>query len=150
MDFYASGEPVISDQQDSSTTILPDGALLLMLLALQRHTHQSLGRFGNGGYDQGAPGDSHPSLRPRGWGRYRVLPSSISISTSDGNRIRACVCSYKGFDEQSGVVFLKMVGSCSGCPSSSVTLKSGIERMLMYVIPVHALLGVSLINVRLS
>jgi len=39
---------------------------------------------------------------------------------------------YKGFDEEAGVVYLKMVGSCSGCPSSSVTLKSGIERMLMH------------------
>ena len=28
-----------------------------------------------------------------------------------------------------------MQGSCSGCPSSSVTLKSGIERMLMHWIP---------------
>lgn len=29
----------------------------------------------------------------------------------------------------------QMQGSCSGCPSSSVTLKSGIERMLMHWIP---------------
>ena len=29
-----------------------------------------------------------------------------------------------------------MQGSCSGCPSSSVTLKSGIENMLMHYIPV--------------
>jgi len=40
---------------------------------------------------------------------------------------------YKGF--QGGVVLLKMQGSCSGCASSSVTLKSGIERMLMHWIP---------------
>jgi Fe-S cluster biogenesis protein NfuA len=26
-------------------------------------------------------------------------------------------------------------GACSGCPSSSVTLKSGIENMLMHYIP---------------
>jgi len=37
---------------------------------------------------------------------------------------------YLGFNE--GVVFLLMQGSCSGCPSSAVTLKSGIERMLMH------------------
>ena len=30
---------------------------------------------------------------------------------------------------------LKMQGACSGCPSSSVTLKSGIENMLMHYIP---------------
>lgn len=38
-------------------------------------------------------------------------------------------------DFQDGVVFLKMQGSCSGCPSSTVTLKNGIERMLMHWIP---------------
>merc|ERR1719488_180527 len=42
---------------------------------------------------------------------------------------------YHGFDEESGVVTLEMQGSCSGCPSSSVTLKSGIENMLMHYIP---------------
>ena len=28
-----------------------------------------------------------------------------------------------------------MKGSCSGCPSSSITLKNGIEKMLMHYIP---------------
>ncbi|KAG2401017.1 NifU-like protein [Vigna angularis] len=34
-----------------------------------------------------------------------------------------------------GIVKLKMQGACSGCPSSSVTLKSGIENMLMHYVP---------------
>lgn len=34
-----------------------------------------------------------------------------------------------------GVVFLRMVGACSGCPSSQITLKMGIERKLMERIP---------------
>eukprot|EP00963_Diacronema_lutheri_P001999 scaffold128_cov328-Pavlova_lutheri.AAC.50 len=42
---------------------------------------------------------------------------------------------YKGFDPLSGIVTLKMQGACSGCPSSAVTLKSGIENMLMHYIP---------------
>ncbi|TIA89381.1 hypothetical protein E3P77_02965 [Wallemia ichthyophaga] len=42
---------------------------------------------------------------------------------------------YRGFDEVSGMVKLKLKGSCRGCSSSSVTLKSGIERMLMHYIP---------------
>uniref|UniRef100_A0A2P2LN20 NifU-like protein 4 n=1 Tax=Rhizophora mucronata TaxID=61149 RepID=A0A2P2LN20_RHIMU len=42
---------------------------------------------------------------------------------------------YRGFDEETGVVKLKMQGSCSGCPSSSVTLKSGIQNMLMHYVP---------------
>tara|TARA_B100001029_G_C14924617_1_gene374002 strand:+ start:120 stop:683 length:564 start_codon:yes stop_codon:yes gene_type:complete len=35
----------------------------------------------------------------------------------------------------SGVVFLEMRGACSGCPSSVLTLKSGIENMLKYYVP---------------
>lgn len=36
---------------------------------------------------------------------------------------------------ETGIVKLKMQGACSGCPSSSVTLKSGIENMLMHYVP---------------
>jgi Fe-S cluster biogenesis protein NfuA len=36
---------------------------------------------------------------------------------------------------EKGIVYLKMQGACSGCPSSSATLKSGIENMLKYYIP---------------
>lgn len=42
---------------------------------------------------------------------------------------------YKGFDAETGTLTLKMMGACSGCPSSSITLKSGIENMLMHYIP---------------
>jgi len=34
-----------------------------------------------------------------------------------------------------GVVYLSMQGSCSGCPSSTMTLKVGIENMLKYYVP---------------
>ena len=40
---------------------------------------------------------------------------------------------FKSFEE--GVVTLVMQGSCSGCPSSTVTLKSGIEGMMKRMIP---------------
>jgi NFU1 iron-sulfur cluster scaffold homolog, mitochondrial len=36
---------------------------------------------------------------------------------------------------EDGVVKLELHGSCSGCPSSTVTLKSGIENMLKHYIP---------------
>ncbi|EPQ61227.1 HIRA-interacting protein 5 [Gloeophyllum trabeum ATCC 11539] len=41
---------------------------------------------------------------------------------------------YRGFTEE-GIVKLKLKGSCRGCESSAVTLKTGIERMLMHYIP---------------
>jgi len=56
----------------------------------------------------------------------RIRPSV----QEDGGDIK-----FHGFDEETGVVSLEMLGSCSGCPSSSVTLKSGIENMLMHYIP---------------
>jgi Fe-S cluster biogenesis protein NfuA len=36
---------------------------------------------------------------------------------------------------ESGVVYLQLKGSCAGCPSSTATLKSGIENMLKHYIP---------------
>ena len=42
---------------------------------------------------------------------------------------------FKGFDEDSGLVSLQMAGSCAGCPSSTVTLRHGVENMLMHYIP---------------
>lgn len=40
---------------------------------------------------------------------------------------------YRGFRE--GVVYLSMQGACSGCPSSSATLKQGIEGLLKHYVP---------------
>lgn len=36
---------------------------------------------------------------------------------------------------ENGVVYLQLHGACSGCPSSSITLKQGIESMLKHFIP---------------
>jgi Fe-S cluster biogenesis protein NfuA len=40
---------------------------------------------------------------------------------------------FRGFER--GVVYLNMRGACSGCPSSTATLKMGIENMLRHYIP---------------
>lgn len=40
---------------------------------------------------------------------------------------------FRGFEE--GIVKLELYGSCSGCPSSTMTLKSGIENMLKHYVP---------------
>lgn len=36
---------------------------------------------------------------------------------------------------EQGIVYLKMRGACSGCPSSTVTLKNGVETMLRHYVP---------------
>lgn len=40
---------------------------------------------------------------------------------------------FRSFEE--GIVYLHMQGACSGCPSSTATLKMGIENMLRHYIP---------------
>jgi Fe-S cluster biogenesis protein NfuA len=54
-------------------------------------------------------------------------------------RVRPAVAQDGGdiifHDFEGGVVYLHMQGSCSGCPSSTATLKAGIENMLRHYIP---------------
>ena len=40
---------------------------------------------------------------------------------------------FESFDD--GIVYLQMQGACAGCPSSTATLKMGIENMLKHYIP---------------
>jgi Fe-S cluster biogenesis protein NfuA len=55
------------------------------------------------------------------------------------NRVRPNVLSdggdiiFRGF--RNGIVFVAMKGACSGCPSSSATLKHGIENLLRHYVP---------------
>ncbi len=54
----------------------------------------------------------------------RVRPA---VANDGGNII------YQGFDK--GRVYLKMQGACAGCPSSTATLKHGIESLLKHYVP---------------
>ena len=40
---------------------------------------------------------------------------------------------FRGFKD--GVVYVQLQGACSGCPSATMTLKSGIENLLKYYVP---------------
>ncbi len=42
---------------------------------------------------------------------------------------------FKRYIEGDGVVYLEMRGACAGCPSSTMTLKSGIENLLKHYVP---------------
>ena len=42
---------------------------------------------------------------------------------------------FNRFDVATGIVWLNMRGACSGCPSSSATLKAGVENMLKHYVP---------------
>jgi NFU1 iron-sulfur cluster scaffold homolog, mitochondrial len=43
--------------------------------------------------------------------------------------------SFHSWDHEHGVVKLNMRGACAGCPSSTLTLKQGIENMLRHYVP---------------
>lgn len=42
---------------------------------------------------------------------------------------------FDRFDHDSGVLYLRMIGACSGCPKSSVTLNMGIRNLMEHYIP---------------
>ena len=79
-----------------------------------------------------------------------AAPSAHSANADDSDvvkqikeildtRIRPAVAGDGGdvvfFDFDDGVVYLQMRGACAGCPSSTMTLKSGIENLLKHFIP---------------
>lgn len=59
----------------------------------------------------------------------RILDEDIRPAVaSDGGEI-----TFMGFDD--GIVKLRLSGACGSCPSSTVTLKNGIERLLVEEVP---------------
>lgn len=88
-------------------------------------------------------------------GRPVLLANAMGSSAADGQededeivaqikelletRVRPAVAQDGGdiifHDFEDGIVYLHMQGSCSGCPSSTATLKAGIENMLRHYIP---------------
>ena len=60
---------------------------------------------------------------------HELLESRVRPAVAgDGGDIQ-----YRGFKD--GVVYLQMQGACAGCPSSSATLKHGIESLLKHYVP---------------
>jgi Fe-S cluster biogenesis protein NfuA len=100
MDFYASGEPVVKEENgeveeadDPNRILDTDSETVAMIKELLE---------------------------------TRIKPAVAE----DGGDI-----AFKKFDEQDGLVYVELRGACDGCPSSTVTLKSGIENMLMHYVP---------------
>ena len=91
--------------------------------------------FAGGSADFAVPGDDEPIEGDDPADAEVVAQIKDLIET----RVRPAVANdggdiiYRGFRE--GVVFLKMQGACSGCPSSTATLKQGIESLLKHYVP---------------
>jgi NFU1 iron-sulfur cluster scaffold homolog, mitochondrial len=82
----------------------------------------------SGGHDEGA---------------YEGETAQIVAEIKDllDTRIRPAVAQDGGdilfhkFEPDTGIVWLNMRGACSGCPSSTATLKAGVENMLKHYVP---------------
>ena len=97
MDFYATGEPIITDEAElanAGTAITEDDDEIVAMIKELLET--------------------------------RIRPA---VAEDGGDIV------FKGWNADTGVVTVKMQGACDGCPSSSVTLKSGIENMLRHYVP---------------
>ncbi|MFN3643661.1 MAG: NifU family protein [Gemmobacter sp.] len=91
-------------------------------------------------YQSGAPvmeGEQAPSGHAEHTGEDGDIVRQIKELLD--TRVRPAVAqdggdiTFHGFDR--GVVYLHMQGSCAGCPSSTLTLKMGIENLLRHYIP---------------
>ena len=59
-----------------------------------------------------------------------VLESIRPALRSDGGDVE-----FIDYDEDDGIVQVRLVGACGSCPVSSMTLRQGIERRIMMALP---------------
>ncbi len=92
-------------------------------------------------FQSGQPVMSGEAAAPSGHAEHTGEDGEIvgQIKELLDTRVRPAVAqdggdiTFHGFDR--GVVYLHMQGACAGCPSSTLTLKMGIENLLRHYIP---------------
>jgi Fe-S cluster biogenesis protein NfuA len=71
--------------------------------------------------------DQKMTIRERIEGALETIRPALHIDGGDVELV--------GFNDVDGVVQIRLVGACGGCPISSVTVKHGIERRIKAVVP---------------
>jgi Fe-S cluster biogenesis protein NfuA len=93
-------------------------------------------------YMSGAPlvtGDAQPAVNADEFFDAKDADTVATIKDLIETRVRPAVAgdggdiTFRGYKE--GVVYLNMKGACSGCPSSTATLKHGIQNLLRHFVP---------------
>jgi Fe-S cluster biogenesis protein NfuA len=93
-------------------------------------------------YMSGAPllaGDAAPTGSADEFFDARDAETVATIKDLIETRVRPAVAgdggdiTFRGYKE--GIVYLDMKGACSGCPSSTATLKHGIQNLLRHFVP---------------
>jgi Fe-S cluster biogenesis protein NfuA len=100
------------------------------------------------GQERGAGGPIKIPVRDRqDWrpatGDPQYIPTMDTIDRIERtlDTLRPYIASHRGqvevvdFDEQDGVLLLRLGGTCHGCSASTVTLKQGIESRLRQMVP---------------
>lgn len=119
--FFGQDFVAVSKNEDTDWVMLKP----MILAALMEH-------FSTG---QAVMGEDYAPTEDAGEDDEIVMQIKELIAT----RVRPMVMmdggdiAFESFDD--GIVYLRMHGACSGCPSSTATLKSGIETMLKHFIP---------------
>ncbi len=111
---------VLLDHFVSGAPLFAGGDAGGIVLAAEPDGYAGAGDAGEGS----DPGDADIVEQIKDLIETRVRPA---VANDGGDII------YRGFRE--GVVYLTMQGACSGCPSSSATLKHGIEGLLKHYVP---------------
>ena len=88
-----------------------------------------------------------PDFGNRSWrpatGDWQYISTMDTIDRIERtlDTLRPYIASHRGrvevvdFDEQDGILLLRLGGSCHGCSASTVTLKQGIESRLREMVP---------------
>jgi Fe-S cluster biogenesis protein NfuA len=85
------------------------------------------------GHDAPAPADSEEFFEAKDTETVATIKELIEA------RVRPAVANdggditFRGFKD--GIVYLDMKGACSGCPSSTATLRHGIQNLLRHYLP---------------
>lgn len=80
-----------------------------------------------------APAATDEFFEPEDSETVEVIKELLSTRVRPAVAMDGGDITFKGF--KSGTVYLHMQGACSGCPSSTATLKSGIENLLRHFVP---------------
>jgi len=78
-------------------------------------------------------GDAGEFFEPVDSETVEIIKELISTRVRPAVAMDGGDITFKGFRD--GTVYLHMQGACSGCPSSTATLKSGIENLLRHFVP---------------
>ena len=65
----------------------------------------------------------------------KEIESIVEKNIQPSVEMHGGVVKLQDFDMETGVALMLMSGACSGCASSSITLKMGVENMLKHYVP---------------